>query len=267
MKDRDVVNAATRTLGLLEALNRRETASVAQLQESTNLPKATVVRLLHTLVTAGYARKHSRTAGYTLTERVLRLSDGFRHSDLVVDVAREHLDGFTIEHKWLTNIQTYDRGAMRTRYASRDLSPLASDPPTIDRRSPILTTAHGQVYLAFCPDEERKMILAMLKASKNPANAPARASKAVTEMIADVKRKGYALRKATRRDRIIGFAVPVLTVDGVAATVGIRYFASAMRPAEAVSRYLAPMRKLAATIASALAHAKRTHEKAAAPLE
>ena len=257
MKDRDVVNAATRALRMLEALNRHETASVAQLQKATQLPKATVVRLLHTLVTAGYVRKHSRTAGYTLTERVLRLSDGFRHSDLVVEVARRHLDAFTVEHKWLANIQTYDRGAMRTRYASRDLSPLAGDPPNFDRRSPVLTTAHGQAYLAFCPESERKLILAMLKASKNPANAPARATKAAADMIADVARNGYALRKASPSDRIVGFAVPVLTVEGVAATVGIRYFATAMKPAEAARRYFSPLRKLAATISTELTKAAR----------
>ena len=252
MEDRDLIRSATRVLTLLEVLNRLRCANVAELQAETGLPKPTLARLLHTLVSEGYLRKLSRTAGYALTERVLRLSEGYQQSDLLVALARRPLEAFTARYKWLTNLQTYDRGAMRGLFATTELSPLASDPPAINRRSPMLTTAHGQTYLALCPEAECEMILAMLRASKNAANAPARDRAYVDRVLADVRRQGYALRPATPRDRVIGFAVPVLSERGVAATVGMRYFGSAMPPAEAVRRYLEPLREIAAEIAAAL---------------
>ena len=252
MRDRDLIRSASRILTVLEALNRERAATVARLQAETSLPKPTIVRLLHTLIDGGYALKLSRTEGYAVAERALRLSEGFEERDRVVVLARPLLDAFTARRKWLTNLQTYDRGAMLGRYATSDSSPLSSDPPAINRRSPMLTTAHGQVYLAFCSGEERALILAMLRASKKPANAPAHDPLGVETIIATVQQQGYALRTATPRDRVVGFAVPVMKAGGVAATMGLRYFRTAMSPVEAVDRYLEPLRAMAAELSEAL---------------
>ena len=248
----DLVRSATRVLALLEALNERDNATLVFLAERTQLPKATIVRLLHTLEHAGFVHKLSRSEGYALTERVLRLSSGFRHTDQVVAVGRGYLDAFTATHKWPISLQTYDRGAMLFRYGTRDQSPLSADPPALNRRMPILGSAQGQVYLAFCSGTERELILAMLRASKHPANAMAGQTSLVAKLLADVLRQGYALRAGTQRDRITGFAVPVLHDDGVAATVGMRFFTTTMKPEEAVQRYLAPLRQVAASITAAL---------------
>ena len=252
MRDEDVVRSATRVLSLLEALNSYGTANLVQLQSSTGLPKPTIVRLLHTLEQAGYVRQVSRSTGYELTERVLRLADGFRHSDAVVAVARGHLDAFTAAYKWPMSLQTYDRGAMLPRYFTGSRSPLNADPVFTIRRFPMLSTAHGQAYLAFCSEPEREMILAMLRASKSRGNAIAQDAAFVTGTIREVRRQGYALRAATPANRVLGFAVPVLHEDGVAATVGMRYFGTAMRPEEAVRRYLQPLKSLAAAVSAGL---------------
>ena len=254
MKDEDVVRSATRVLSVLEALNARVPADLVQLQAATALPKPTIVRLLHTLVQAGYVWRISRTEGYTLTERVLRLSDGFQHTEAVVAVARGHLDAFTAAYKWPMGLQIYERGAMVPRYFTGSRSPLNADGTLRAQRFPMLTTAHGQAYLAFCSDQERDLILAMLRASKSRGNALAQDEDFVASTLPEVRRQGYALRAATPSDRVLGFAVPVLQGDGVAATVGMRYFGTAMRPDAAVARYLLPLQTLASAIASALVH-------------
>ena len=253
MSDDDIVRSASRVLALLEALNERDNATLVFLQARTQLPKATLVRLLHTLEHAGFVHKLSRSEGYALTERVLRLSSGFRHTDRVVAVGRGYLDAFTAAHKWPISLQTYDRGAMRFRYGTREQSPLSTDPPALNRRMPMLGSAQGQVYLSFCSSTERELILIMLRASKHPANLMASQTSLVAKLLADVRHQGYALRAGTLRDRITGLAVPVLQGDGVAATVGMRFFTTAMKPDEAVQRYLATLRQVAASIAAALA--------------
>ena len=43
-----------RGLSLLEALNRRAVGSVEELAQDSRLPKSTIVRMLNTLVLAGY---------------------------------------------------------------------------------------------------------------------------------------------------------------------------------------------------------------------
>lgn len=256
MKDSDSVRSAVRVLRVLEALNVIGTASVTQLHAHTELPLSTIVRLLHTLIETGYVRQVSRTEGYAATEQVLRLSDGFQHAERVVVMARGHMDAFTATHKWPMSLQLYDRGAMCTRYFTGSRSPLNSDQhaaATRFRRHPVLTTAHGQVYLAFCSETERALILAMLRKSKSSGNALAHDAPFLTGMLSDVQTQGYALRAARPQDRVVGFAVPIRDGAGVAATVGMRYYQTSFEPQEAVERYLPVLQELAAVVAAALA--------------
>src|SRR6516165_5939436 len=104
-----------RGLSVLEALNRRAVGAVEELAHDTRLPKSTVVRLLNLLVTAGYVRRLPKRGGYSLAERVLGLSGGFRSEDAVVEAARPLLAAFTVEHKWPVSIATLAVDAMRIR--------------------------------------------------------------------------------------------------------------------------------------------------------
>lgn len=165
--DIEGVQPVLRSLAVLEALSAARTATLTHLHHATGLPKPTLVRLLDTMISAGYVRRISRTAGYTLTERVLRLSSGFRHADLVVEASRPFLSALTAEHKWPVALATLDHEAMLVRISTRHQSPFSTDPDWLNRRLPMLVSALGRAYLAFCPAEERRLILAALKSSKS----------------------------------------------------------------------------------------------------
>ncbi len=64
------VEAAARTLVLLEELNRHRVASIQVLHRATGLPKSTVVRLMKSLCAMGYAANDRRQGGYTVASRV-----------------------------------------------------------------------------------------------------------------------------------------------------------------------------------------------------
>jgi IclR family mhp operon transcriptional activator len=80
----DTVEAAARTLRLLEELNRHRVASLDTLHQATALPKSTLVRLLKSLGAMGYVANDRRQGGYAVTSRVKSLSMGFRGDPLVV---------------------------------------------------------------------------------------------------------------------------------------------------------------------------------------
>lgn len=246
------VRSAVRVLQVLEALGAHGTAELTILQAATKLPKSTLVRLLQTLIEAGYVRHVSRRAGYTVTERVLRLSAGFVHSDAVVSLARPLLADFTARYKWSAGVATFHRGALRLRYSTYNLSPIAVSIPGLDRRIPLLTTAHGQAYFSFCSAMERSLILKSLRKSPHLANQPARDRRSVDLMVQDVRRKGYSLRPATPRDRIMGLALPILHHKQAVGTVGVRFFRSAVTPDEALERYLVPLKAISQAIATKL---------------
>ncbi len=56
----DTVEAASRTLLLLEELNRHRVTSLDRLHKATGLPKSTVARLMKSLCAMGYAANDRR---------------------------------------------------------------------------------------------------------------------------------------------------------------------------------------------------------------
>ncbi|MDO8310293.1 MAG: helix-turn-helix domain-containing protein, partial [Actinomycetota bacterium] len=94
------IQPISRALQVLVALNRRPLTSIDELHRDTDLPKPSLVRLLQALIADGYVEQISRTAGYRLSAKVLKLTSGYRQRDLLVDVARPLMEQFTRQHKW-----------------------------------------------------------------------------------------------------------------------------------------------------------------------
>lgn len=246
------VQPVMRSFRVLEALNTRSPSSLATLHVVTGLPKPTLVRLLDTLIAGGYVARLSRRGGYALTERVLRLSSGFKHSDHVVEAGRPFLSALTARYRWPVAMATLDRDAMLVRLSTGHESPFMTDPALINRRLPMLVAALGRAYIAFCPDAERDAILAMLRSSNVAANSSARDTHHVNSLIKRVRRLGYASTAPVPGDPAMGIAVPVIHGDEVLACITMRYIGSAMNEAEAVTRYLIPMQETAKAIAASL---------------
>ncbi|MEN6543931.1 DNA-binding transcriptional regulator [Parvibaculum sp.] len=250
--DKEPVQPVLRALRILEVLNEETVTTLERLHQRTALPKPTLVRLLDTLIAGKYVRRVSRRAGYGLTDRVLQLSDGFRHTDRVVEVARPIMHALTAKYKWPVALATFDGDAMIVRAGTLHKSPLGTGPNYLDARLPILLSALGRAYIAFCPETERQTILAVLRASKAPMNAMAKDDKAVTRLIASIRRLGYASTVPMPDELATGLAIPVMQGDEVVAALTMRYFGSAMSDEEAARRYLAPMRAAAEEISASL---------------
>jgi len=251
--DKEPVQPILRALRILETLNEETVTTLERLHERTALPKPTLVRLLDTLIAGKYVRRVSRRAGYSLTDRVLRLADGFRHSDRVVEVARPIMHALTAEHKWPVALATFDGDAMIVRTGTLHKSPLGTGPNYLDARLPMLLSALGRAYIAFCPETERQTILSVLRMSNAPTNALAKDEKAVTRLIASIRKRGYASTAPVPGDPATGIAIPIMQGEQAEAALTMRYFGSAMTEAEAARRYLAPMRAAADAISAALA--------------
>ena len=89
------VRSVERTLQILELMNRVPVVRVQHLAQETGLPAPTVVRLLETLMSAGYVRKIGRQAGYCVTEKVAALGAGHHGLPQIFDVAREAAEALT----------------------------------------------------------------------------------------------------------------------------------------------------------------------------
>jgi IclR family mhp operon transcriptional activator len=97
------------------------------------------------------------------------------------------------------------------------------------------------------------MLLATLKKSDRPEDAPARDDKAVRRMLAETKKRGYALRDPSVRPVSNTLALPVFDHGRPVASIGLTWFASTMYAEEAGRRYLGPLRELSAAVTARLA--------------
>ena len=252
-----------KALRALEALNAAPILSLAEISSRAGLPKATAVRVLANLVEAGYVDHLSRSAGYRLTARVLKLASGFDRNARVVDAAIGPMRAFTLREKWPLFIGVREGTRMVVRYGTVDQSPLAVDPKAFGARSPMLLSALGRAYFAFAAEAEAADILAELAKSRAGVDRSARDAGAVARMVRDVRRKGYATTDERLRVRVdvlprqwrdarhmaMGLAVPILGPDGALAAISLRYFDKLMTQEDAAARYLPGLRRLAAEIA------------------
>src|SRR6266704_2390915 len=167
------VEAASRTLLLLEELNRHRVTSIDRLHKATGLPKSTVVRLMKSLCAMGYAANDRRQGGYAVASRVKSLSNGFHGDPLVVEAARPWALAFTAQYHWPIAIAVLDGTSVVVRFSTIPDSPVSPFHGTINMRLSLLRRALGRAYLAFCPADERSMLLDLLTRSREPEDQPA----------------------------------------------------------------------------------------------
>jgi len=245
------IQSVVRAFEVIEALNRRPVTSLETLHGLTRLPKPTLVRLLATLAGAGYVYQVSRREGYALSEGVLRLTAGLRQRDVLADVARPVMEAFTREQKWQLSLASSDGDAMLVRQTTRDISPFSREQAHLNRRVPMLLSAVGRAYFAFCSDREREVIVGLLAAARDPyttGDGPAR----MAAIVEKTRRNGYATIRRPRSNPTHSFAVPVRASDADDAPLGgltMFYYRSCLTEAQATTRFLEPLRSAAHEIA------------------
>jgi IclR family transcriptional regulator, mhp operon transcriptional activator len=235
-----MIEPVARSFALLEALSRRAHGTIATLAAETGLPRPTVVRLLQTLSGLGYATRVSREAGYRLTDKVLGLAQGIRFVDHLIDVAAPHMSRFTKRYGWPLYLGTIGDRAITIRHSTAAESPMSFERSALQKKSPILSSALGRAWLAFCSAEERRAVLKHLNVRPDARLAAA---------FARIRRDGYAFTVLPRTGRLQGIGVAIHRGERVMGCLSMRFVRSAMSEDEAGQRYGGPLTALAAAIA------------------
>lgn len=247
------VESVRRAMSLLHELNRQQVSSIRHLHHVTGLPKPTIVRLLDTFITLGYVVNDRRQGGYQVTSLVRSLSSGFHGDPLVVEAARPWAIAFTRKFQWPVAVAVLDRDAVAIRFSTIPDSPVSPFHATVNNRLQLMSRALGRAYIAFCPPNERNLLLRMLATSKDPEEEAARDRDAALTMLAMIRRAGFAERSANVEPKsACTIAVPVMLKRKVLATVGVTYFTSVMPKTEAIARYVPPLKEMAKNIQSSV---------------
>lgn len=246
------VRAFARGLNVLAALNKLGAASSAAVAAAAGLPRPTVHRLLETLQAEGYVARGAARDQFRLTLAVRRLSEGFDDDAWITEIAQPVLAELVHVVVWPTDIATFERNAMVIRASTHRQSPLSIDRAMLGTRLPILRTATGRAYLAFCPPRERETILAALARGDDEDAAIARKTRAVQQTLAEIRRRGYATRRREYVRETSSIALPIRHRNAVLGCLNIIWIDAAIVFQDAVKRYLPALRNAVARVEAEL---------------
>ena len=159
---------------------------------------------------------------------------------------------FTREHVWPVSLFTFEAGRMLVRETTHRASALSIDYGMVGRRMPMLQTAAGLVYLAFCPANERRTILDLLAQSDAPEDQQARETQRLDGQLKTIRTKGYAAQERVINPKAASISVPILVGRQVFGCISLIWIASALTMEDAEKRLLPPLLAMTSRLSLAL---------------
>lgn len=207
------VQSVVRTFALLEFLCKHGELGITQLSKLSGLSKATVFRLLNTLVVLGYVKKNNITESYGVTLKFLTISSAQRAMyDQRIDM-RPMLEELSSEcgetvhlvernGKDIVYIDKIENSTNAFRMASQ-----------IGLSLPMVYTASGKVIMSDLSLDEIKQIW-------DESNVFAKTDKTITDFnvfireIEEVRKNGYAIDNEENEIGVCCIAVGVRDMNG-----------------------------------------------------
>ena len=159
--DRQFVTALGRGLIILAAFEHHERLTHQQLCQMTELPKATITRLIHTLTTLGFLRvtEHGQ---YQLGSSAVRLSATAWSRHDMVAAAEPLLRQFASENEVSVNLATEVEGEMRYHACCRSPARLSVN-LQVGSAVPVARTAIGRAFYAVSTQARKAVIISNLQ--------------------------------------------------------------------------------------------------------
>jgi IclR family transcriptional regulator, mhp operon transcriptional activator len=243
------IRALNRGLEVLIELNRLQRAPINTLALAVNLPRTTTYRILETLRASGYVDRDRRDDCYLPTIMVCALSGGFDLEATVAQRAKPLLAALCKEIVWPLTIATPSGPSMLVRETTDRLSPLALEQTTVGTRIPMLTTAAGRAWLAWCAPAQRDAIVDVLSRSNRPEDRLAHDRQEFERLMNETRTQGFGL--ATRARRVseeTSLAIPIQGGNRTLASLMVRFAATAVPLRSAVDQFLPRMREVVTTL-------------------
>lgn len=159
--DRQFVTALARGLNILYATRFYPLGiSYQQICEMTKLPKPTVSRLLHTLVTLRFLRQNQHSGLYQADIRLLELTASHKNVDQT-DQIKPLLATFATRYQVSVSLAQAEYGEMLYIQSIRSPARLAVQ-LQVGSTIPMAETATGRAYYAALTPEQRKLVQADL---------------------------------------------------------------------------------------------------------
>lgn len=251
------VEALLRGLQVLEAVNRLGPARIPDLQADTGINRATLVRMLETLVFAGYVQRRSDNALYQVTSRSRKLSSGLRLPAEIAERATPILARLQERSGWPCDLAVCDGVDMVTVANSPAEGRFMFNRP-VGWTAPVLASSLGLAYVAFCSDDEQSTILAKVRDQPGAWNEAARDPSLAAAKFAEIRARGYATidprwAEASAQPNLRTIGVPVIVQNRPVAAMNFIFINQAIEFDVALGILLPPLKEAADALAIDLA--------------
>lgn len=244
----ETVRSVSRSMLLMATLNRHNGAGLNWLAKATGLSRGTTYRMLETFIAEGYATKDPNERGYWLTEKVQELSDGYADTGWIATIAKPRLRDLGQDVVWPLSLCVPSNTSMVVKLTTDKDTPLTMELISAGLRMPMLTSAAGRAYLAYCPDMERAALLDLIRRNgEADTTGLTTYPDALNRLIAAIRRQGFVVLEGSHR--VSNLAVPLLYNGYAFGCIVIRFYTSTMGLEEAAKTFATPMQAAAADIA------------------
>lgn len=244
------VRSVLRAFRVLEEVNRLGQARLPEIVKAIDLPRATVVRMLDTLQAANLICRHPENGIYQATPRVHLLSAGFNFNLWLESSTTPILMRLLRRIGWPSDILRLNGREMIVSHSNRANSAININPRFIGMRSPIIGSASGRAYLAWCPEQEREHLINVVCNLQD--------QRRIRAEIKHTRAAGYGARDVSLPPNVGAIAVPVTLGDRVVCCIDTVFLPQVTTAPEVARKCIEPLREAAAEIAAEIAAAMPT---------
>lgn len=202
------IQSALNVLAVLEVLATVQPAGLSEIARAADLPKTTVLRCLHTLSEAGWARLgEDRHAEWSLTNRALLTGMRAAPAGELAGMAGEEMGRVRDRIGETVHLMVRDGGEQIVVARADGVGAIRTYLP-LGTRIPFHSSSSGRALLAALDPSEAEAILAEESA------APGFDRERVDAFVAAARAHGYSVNEGEWRDQVAGVGVPVLGASG-----------------------------------------------------
>lgn len=184
----------------------------SEVQAASDLPKATLYRLLQTLTSQGMLGYDPDRQTYALGVRLVRLAHAAWRQASLAPVARPHVDALSREAGETVHLAELDAGQVLyvdKRNAAEPVEMFSS----AGKVGPAYCTGVGKAMLAFLPEDDLARVIAQ-QAFHRYTPKTLDSAAALREDLARIRARGHAFDDEEHEPGIICVAVPILSRYG-----------------------------------------------------
>lgn len=252
------IRSLTRAIKVIEALNHAGQAlSLHTLHQDTELDRATLLRILATLIDAGWVYRSLGDGCYRLTFQLHEMGTHIRPENSLAQLAAPIMEALQRKLHWPSDLMIYNGERMEIIETTRRQSPLFLPQGFMGYQPYMLQSATGRAFLAWSHPDDQKTILQRLQRTDGPDASLAQDEAWVQHLLEETRQRGFA-----ERDRhyfggpddsdayeVQVIAIPIKVMGDVQVCLNLTWIEELVQPEQLETLFLPQLRQAADQIA------------------